>query len=381
MVAGSLMYNALIDYWTLTGDDQYNSIIKQGMLSQIGSDGDFMPANQTSYETSSEQASWALAAMNAAEAGFLTDDGSNSSWVMLAEKVFSEQAARWDTKACNGGLKDGIFPFQTSYRTKGAFSNGLFMQLAARLAVYTGNSSYNEWPEKVWKWSESTGLVDSNYSIYNMLDTESGCDINDPTMWTAEFGAYLSTAAIQYNPTSGSSIWKSRLDGVLSRATEVFFNIDPDVMVGTGCEFVQSCNEEIGIYRSVLARALGDIATFAPYLKASVTPKIQNAKDTFCNFSWMSSRNTAFTGLGQQISALQIVLANLDRPQLATANQTGSGDGSESTGSSSTSTSAPSSTQSTATPTASGDTGAGNRLVGSVCGVFAGVVAALFLPL
>jgi mannan endo-1,6-alpha-mannosidase len=95
----------------------------------------------------------------------------------------------------------------------------------------------------------------------------------------------------------------------------------------------------------------------APYLKASVTPKIQksatsaakkcngnSAKDTFCNFSWMSSRNSAFTGLGQQISALQIVLANLDRPQLATANQTGSGDGSESTGSSSTSASAPSST-------------------------------------
>lgn len=199
---GSLMYNALIDYWALTGDDRYNSMIKQGMLSQIGSDDDFMPANQTSYETSLEQASWALAAMNAAEAGFFTDDDNNSNWVMLAEKVFSEQVARWDTKACNGGLKDGIFPSQTGYQTKGAFSNGLFMQLAARLAVYTGNSSYNEWPEKVWKWSESAGLVDSNYSVYHMLDTESGCDMYDATMWTAEFGAYLSTAAIQYNSVS-----------------------------------------------------------------------------------------------------------------------------------------------------------------------------------
>jgi mannan endo-1,6-alpha-mannosidase len=186
-------------------------MIKQGMLSQIGSDGDFMPANQTSYETNSEQASWALAAMNAAEAGFLTDDGSNSSWIMLAEKVFSEQVARWDTKACDGGLKDGILPFQTNYRTKGSFSNGLFMQLAARLATYTGNSSYNEWPEKVWKWSESTRLVDSNYSIYNMLDTESGCDINDLTMWTAEFGAYLSTAAIQYNSVSFAIVQSIKL--------------------------------------------------------------------------------------------------------------------------------------------------------------------------
>jgi mannan endo-1,6-alpha-mannosidase len=165
-------------------------------------------------------------------------------------------------------------------------------------------------------------------------------------------------------------------------------------MVETACELGQNCNEEIGVYRSVLARALGDIATFAPYLKTSVTPKIQksatsaakkcngnSAKDTFCNFSWLSSQNTAFTGLGQQISALQIVLANLDRPQLVTANNTGSEGTSGSTGPSSTSTSASSSTQSTATPTASGGTGAGNRLVGSVCGVFAGVVAALCLYL
>lgn len=116
---------------------------KQGMLSQNGSEGDFMPTDHASYEISWEQASWALAAMNAAETGFLTDGGNNSSWIMLAENVFSEQAARWDTKACNGGLKEGILPFQNSYGTKDAFSNGLFMQLAARLARYTGNSSYN----------------------------------------------------------------------------------------------------------------------------------------------------------------------------------------------------------------------------------------------
>lgn len=185
---------------------------KQGILSQIGSNSDFMPANQTSYETSSEQASWALAAMNAAETGFLADEAiSNSSWITLAEKVFSEQAARWDTKACNGGLKDGILPFQNSYRTKGTFSNGLFMQLATRLARYTGNSSYNEWPEKVWKWSESTGLVDSNYSIYNMGDTSNDCKSIDELMWSADFGAYLSTAALQYNSVSFVVVQSAKL--------------------------------------------------------------------------------------------------------------------------------------------------------------------------
>ncbi|QKX52997.1 uncharacterized protein TRUGW13939_00068 [Talaromyces rugulosus] len=65
----SLMYTALIDYWALTGDDQYNAMTKQNIVGQIASKSDFMSANQTSYKTNSEQASWALAAMNAAEAG------------------------------------------------------------------------------------------------------------------------------------------------------------------------------------------------------------------------------------------------------------------------------------------------------------------------
>jgi mannan endo-1,6-alpha-mannosidase len=73
------------------------------------------------------------------------------------------------------------------------------MQLAARLARYTGNSTYNEWPEKVWKWSESVGLLDSSYSVYNMVDINDDCKAASKIMWTADFGAYLSTAAIQYN--------------------------------------------------------------------------------------------------------------------------------------------------------------------------------------
>ncbi|CRG84923.1 Putative mannan endo-1,6-alpha-mannosidase C970,02 [Talaromyces islandicus] len=387
----SLMYNALIDYWALTGDDQFNTITKQGILGQVGNDNDFMPAAQSLYETNSEQASWAMAAMNAAEAG-LDSSNNNSSWIKLVENVFGEQAARWDTDVCSGGLKDDIEPLETDYRTKGAFSNGLFMQLAARLARYTGNSSYNEWPEKVWKWSESVGLLDSNYSVYDIVDISDDCKVASKLMFTANFGPYLSTAAIQYNSTSGSSVWKSRLDGVLSRASSLFFYNNTDIMFEAVCETTQTCNEDMTSYKTVLARALGDVATFAPYQETIVTPKIQGSataaakqcsgtsdKDTFCNFSWLSSQaDDEFTNLGSQISALQIVLANLDRPQLASANQTSPGDASGTTGPSSTSTGAPSSTQSTtATPT----TGVGNRVVGSMCGVLAGVVAAMLFSL
>lgn len=44
------MFGALIDYWYYTGDDQYNAIVTQGLLHQVGPNNDFMPPNQTKTE-------------------------------------------------------------------------------------------------------------------------------------------------------------------------------------------------------------------------------------------------------------------------------------------------------------------------------------------
>lgn len=44
------MFGELIEYWYLTGDDQYNDIVTQGLLHQVGEDRDYMPKNQTKTE-------------------------------------------------------------------------------------------------------------------------------------------------------------------------------------------------------------------------------------------------------------------------------------------------------------------------------------------
>ena len=41
------MFGQLINYWKLTGDDQYNDIITQALLFQIGEKDNYMPKNQT----------------------------------------------------------------------------------------------------------------------------------------------------------------------------------------------------------------------------------------------------------------------------------------------------------------------------------------------
>lgn len=44
------MFGQLIEYWYLTGDDQYNDIVTQGLLHQVGEHNDYMPENQTKTE-------------------------------------------------------------------------------------------------------------------------------------------------------------------------------------------------------------------------------------------------------------------------------------------------------------------------------------------
>lgn len=60
---GGALFDTLINYWHLTGDSQYNSLVSEGLIFQQGPNGDFMPPNQTKSEGNDDQAIWALAAM------------------------------------------------------------------------------------------------------------------------------------------------------------------------------------------------------------------------------------------------------------------------------------------------------------------------------
>jgi mannan endo-1,6-alpha-mannosidase len=46
------MFGALIDYYYYTGNSEYNEVVTQGMLHQVGPNNDFMPPNQTKTEVS-----------------------------------------------------------------------------------------------------------------------------------------------------------------------------------------------------------------------------------------------------------------------------------------------------------------------------------------
>lgn len=193
------MFMSLIDYWAMTGDTQYNSITKEALLFQVGPNNDFMTTNQTKDEGNDDQAFWAFAAMEAAELGFSNPDSTQPSWLALAQAVFNLQAARWDTSTCNGGLRWQIYEFNTGYNYKNTISNGCFFSLAARLARYTGNTTYSDWAVKMWDWTARVGLQSTTYQFFDGTDDTLNCTQVNHIQWTYNAGVFLHGAASMWN--------------------------------------------------------------------------------------------------------------------------------------------------------------------------------------
>ena len=197
----------MVDYWAYTGDDQYNDLVKSALTGQRGSGNDYMPVNQTKTLGNEDQGFWALAAMNAAEKGFPSSSGSIG-WLDVAKNVFDEQVLRWDAKTCDGGLRWQIFPFNQGYDYKNSASNGMLFQLAARLAAFTGNSTYVDWAEKAYDWTKSVGFISNESRVYDGAHSTDNCSDVDKIEWSYISACFIYGSAVMYNHV-GSGLSRS----------------------------------------------------------------------------------------------------------------------------------------------------------------------------
>lgn len=166
----------------------------------VGPHDDYMPPNQTASLGNDDQAFWAMAALSAAETNFQNPSVSQPSWLALSQAVFNEQAGRWDTQYCNGGLRWQIYQVG-GYDLKNSIANGAFFQIGARLARYTGDSMYAQWCEKVWDWMWRIGLIDNEtYAVYDNAEADRlNCTSLDHNEWSYNIGTMLVGAATMYN--------------------------------------------------------------------------------------------------------------------------------------------------------------------------------------
>ncbi|KAB8296726.1 hypothetical protein EYC80_002146 [Monilinia laxa] len=272
-----------------------------------------------------DQSFWALAAMSAAEARLV--EVQNHTWFDLANSVFNEQAARWDDKTCNGGLRWQIFSFNNGYTYKNSISNGNFFQLAARLAAYTGNSTYFDWATRAWNWTKVSGIIDDDFNVFDGADISENCSSVNRIQFSESAGTFIAGAAYMYNYTNADNQWKTSLDGLLNKTTSIFF--PAGIATEIACESKNVCNIDQRAFKGLLGKWLVDTIQVAPYTEDIINAKltttaqaaVKSCSDEGCALDWSSKETNSSTGVGEQIDALNYVQGLLHSQAVAPATQ------------------------------------------------------------
>ena len=308
-----------------TGDTRWNDVAEEGLLFQVGPNNDYMPPNQTMTEGNDDQGFWGMAVMSAAEHNFQNPPDDKPQWLALAQAVFNTQAARWEKQDCGGGLRWQIFTWNNGYNYKNSISQACFFNIAARLARYTGNQSYADWAEQTWNWMVETGLLDlKSYYIYDGMHVEN-CSSITPYQWTYNAGAFLQGAAAMYNYSTRAAqveTWRERIDGLLN-GSQVFFTGDnKNIMTEVACEPVDLCDLDQQSFKAYLSRWMAATTKWAPWTYGRIKPLLESSaiaatatctggdNGRMCGLKWNTQKWDGSTGAGQQMAAMEVVLAN-----------------------------------------------------------------------
>ncbi|KAK9772370.1 putative Family 76 glycosyl hydrolase [Seiridium cardinale] len=326
------MFGSLLDYWAYTGDESYNNITYQALWHQRGDDYDYMPDNQTRSLGNDDQGFWALTAMSAAELNFTNPPDDEPGWLGLTQGVFNEYVTRWDEAkdTCGGGLRWQIFTFNNGYNYKNSISNGCFFNIASRLARFTGNTTYQEWAEKIFDWEVNVGFISDTWQVRDGAGNAgtANCTEINGALFSYNAGIFLHGAAYMYNLTE-SDTWKNRVQSLVDSIATTFFT--DGIMWELPCEATAtSCNNDQRMFKGFLSRWMATTAMLAPFVYDTIMPLLKttavaaakhcvsHASDfkghpgTACTFSWFEdSTYEDSTGVGEQMNAMSLVMSML----------------------------------------------------------------------
>ncbi|KAJ5296246.1 uncharacterized protein N7443_007139 [Penicillium atrosanguineum] len=320
---GSALLMALLQYWHFTGDTTYNDELRVALEWQSGDDGDYMPANYSSYLGNDDQMFWGLAAMMAAELQF-ADSSTGFSWLSLAQGVFNTQVNRWDMNSCDGGMRWQIWPYESGYTMKNSISNGGLFQLSARLARYTGSDTYSKWAEKIWDWTLTTPLMsNSTWNVADSTNTDNDCATQGNTQWSYNYGTFLMGAAYMYNYTNGSPVWLTAVNGLMNQTFDHFFpESNGGIFEEVVCEPSEVCNDNEILFKGLVSSWLAFTALLVPSTYDTILAKLQTSataaalsctghNNNTCGIRWYKSEYDGWIGMEEEISASNIFLANM----------------------------------------------------------------------
>ncbi|KFH47566.1 Mannan endo-1,6-alpha-mannosidase-like protein [Hapsidospora chrysogenum ATCC 11550] len=346
------MMGTLIDYWHFTGDDSYNELVQQAIIHQAGRDRDLLPLNQSRAMGNDDQGFWGMTAMLAAEYVFPDPSDDEPQWLSLAMAVYNAMVSRWDEEHCNGGLRWQVYNVNVGWNYKNSVSNGCFFNIASRLALYTGNTTYAERAASIWDWEVEMGLITEEYSIGDGVTIHQGqkCqDDRDPTEWSYNSGIWLHGSAIMWKFTRDEK-WKKRTEGILDYGLNKFTR--NGIATEQFCE-PNLCDDDQRSFKGYYLRWLAAVNALHPALADKTKPVIKKSAaaaaatcsgsptepipmhpmfdghpGTACGFYWLKSEWDGTFGVPEQMNAVAALLSVLDGepPKTAKTGGTSKGD-------------------------------------------------------
>jgi mannan endo-1,6-alpha-mannosidase len=271
--------------------------------------------------------------MSALEYQFPEPEAAPAKYLDVAVNAFENIVARWDETTCGGGLKWQIYPENDyGYNYKNAISNGVVFALGARLARYTGEQKYADWAVKLYDWTVKVGLISDDFAVFDGTDDKTNCaKVGDETEWSYNVGVFLHGAATMFDYTNGDEKWKKSTAGLLNHASVFFkpFDNATDIMYERACETGgyqvtgRNCNLDQQSFKAYLARFMAKTAILAPFTKDKVTTMLTTSAvgaakscsggdgGAMCGSKWFTGSWDGTTGVGQQLSALEVTQALL----------------------------------------------------------------------
>ncbi|EGW33840.1 uncharacterized protein SPAPADRAFT_70097 [Spathaspora passalidarum NRRL Y-27907] len=315
-------FGGLLDYYKFC--DPKNETLKKdifdGMYSQVGDHFDFVPLNQTKTEGNDDQGVWGMALLEAVERNFTNPKG--HTWLKLTENLFNSMNGRWDTKHCGGGLRWQIYKWNNGYNYKNTISNGSLFHIAARLARITGNRTYFDIANKVWKWMDDVGFLGEdtkgNFWLFDGAEIEDDCRKITVLRWSYNYGIVLSGSAYMYNITE-DEVWKNRTKEILDASLSFFFH--NKIMQETTCVDKDNCNNDQRSFRSLFARGLVLTSLVMPETRSKIMPYLKKSAagaaascsggsdGISCGMDWSKGKWDGVYGLGEQVSALETIMS------------------------------------------------------------------------
>ncbi|KAF1944792.1 mannan endo-1,6-alpha-mannosidase-like protein DCW1 precursor, partial [Clathrospora elynae] len=328
---GGAAWGGMIEYTQLTGDTSYVQTLQQALTANYGPDNDFILSYRKSQTGNDDQAFWALAVMSALEYQFPDPEQAPAGYLEVATNAFNNIVGRWDETTCGGGLKWQIYPENAyGFNYKNSISNGAVFAMGARLARYTGEQKYADWAVKIYDWTKKVGLITDAYEIFDGTDDKTNCtNVADKTQWTYNNAMFLHGSAFMFDYTNGDSVWKERTSGFLDHAELLFFSPfenSTDIMYEWACETGASgrhCNLDQQSFKAYLSRFMAKTAIMAPFTKDKITKVLTasavgaakscsgGADGMTCGTKWYTGSWDGTSGVGQQLSALEVTQALL----------------------------------------------------------------------